>query len=424
MMRKSFEFRISDFGLANRPGHCLAFAVPKPETPNPGVHGAPVRRSLGEGGSVLVIVMITLLFTAFALVAFIEKAGNDLLVEQHDAEARRLRMEAYSALEVTLGVLEDFRAADNGLHSPAEGWTDPLTFAGYTPTEGRTVEVAFEDESGKISLPSADAATLSLLFQTWNVTKVDADALADALTGWMTRGHTYTSAIAPDYEQYSPAYNSPNRPLRSYSELAAIDKVRDMFYDEAGQPNDLWRRFTAAVSLLKFSKPNINGATPDALLALGQFEQSQQQNLNDFVAGSGNFTAQGPGYFQNMADAQRIAGPSGNLGAFTTTISALRILITVHDGSSQFRLATVVTPQGGGATTVTQTATPSRAPTTGATTPQQNQPRAGQANTAPSRTNTRQPNATASLKYPFTLLEIRENDEIPLPPAPPPAATQ
>src|SRR5437867_3170288 len=97
--------------------------------------GMPGLRTRAPRASVLVIVMITLLFTVFALVAFVEKAGNDLLVEQHDAEARRLRMEAYSALEVTLGVLEDFREAGNGLHSPAEGWSDPLGFAGYTPTE-------------------------------------------------------------------------------------------------------------------------------------------------------------------------------------------------------------------------------------------------------------------------------------------------
>jgi len=377
--------------------------------------------------SVLVIVMITLLFTAFALVAFIEKAGNDLLVEQHDAEARRLRMEAYSALEVTLGVLEDFREASNGLHSPAEGWNDPLAFAGYTPTEGRTIEVAFEDESGKISLPRTDAATLSRLFQTWDMTKTDADTLADSIMGWMQRGHTYTSAVAPDYEQYTPAYESPNRPLRSYQELAAIEKAREVFYDADGQPNELWKRFAAAVSLLNFPKPNINGAKPDALLALGQFQLTQQQNVNDFISGTGNYTATGPGYFQNMADAQRVAGPSGNLGAFGVTISALRIYITVHDGSSQFRLATVVTPQGGGATTVTQTATSQRTQASAAgarnATPQQNQPNAAQQNNRPPTTSARQP-AAASLKYPFTLLEIRENDEIPPQPAPPPAEPQ
>ena len=368
--------------------------------------------------------MITLLFTMFALVAFIEKAGNDLLVEQHDAEARRLRMEAYSALEVTLGVLEDFRAASNGLHSPAEGWSDPLGFAGYTPTEGRTIEITFEDESGKISLPRTDAPTLSRLFQTWEMTQGDADSLADSIMGWMQRGHTYTSAVPPDYEQVTPAYESPSRSMRSYHELAAIEKAREVFYDTDGQPNDLWRRFAAAVSLLNFPRPNINGAKPDALLALGQFQQSQQQNLNEYTSGTGAYLAQGPGYFQNMADAQRIAGPTGNLGAFGITISALRIFVTVHDGSSQFRLAAVFTPQGGGATTVTQTATSQRAQTSagagGTPAQQQNQPNAGQANNRQTQTAGRQSPAAASLRYPFTLLEIRENDEIPPPPPPPP----
>ncbi len=418
---KNFRFSILDSRLAEpRVGVAPAFSQSKIGKPKLKILPAP-------RASVLVIVMITLLFTAFALVAFIEKAGNDLLVEQHDAEARRLRMEAYSALEVTLGVLEDFREAGNGLHSPAEGWNDPLAFAGYTPTEGRTIEVAFEDESGKISLPRTDALTLSRLFQSWDMPKTDADTLADAIMGWMQRGHTYTSAMPPDYEQYTPAYESPNRPMRSYHELAAIDKAREVFYDADGQPNDLWKRFAAAVSLLNFTRPNINGAKPDALLALGQFQVSQQQNVNDFIAGTGNYTAQGPGYFQNMADAQRIAGPDGNLGAFSTTISALRIFITVHDGISQFKLAAVVTPQGGGATTVTTTATSQRTQASAAaarTSNQQNQPNAAQPNNRQTQTSTRQAGAAASLKYPFTLLEIRENDDIPSPPAPPPVEPQ
>jgi general secretion pathway protein K len=333
-------------------------------------------------------------------------------------------MEAYSALEVTLAVLEDFRQAANGLHSPAEGWNDPLTFAAYTPTEGRTVEVSFEDESGKISLPHADGPTLSRLFQTWDVAKTDADELADALMGWMQRGHVYSSSISPDYEQQTPAYEPPLRPLRSLQELAAIDSVRDKFYDADGRPADLWRRFAASVSLLSFTKPNINGAKPDALLALGQFDPTQQQNVNDYIAGSGNYTATGPGYFADLTDAQRIAGPNGNLGAFVTTISALRIFITVHDGQSQFRLAAVVTPQGGGATTVTTTATTTRAQTSATASrtvsQQQNEPNAAQQNARQPNATTRQNAAARSLNYPFTLLEIRENDEIPPSPAPPP----
>ena len=60
-------------------------------------------------GSVLIIVMVSLLFATFAVLAFMEKASVDLLVERREVLTNRLRAEAYSALEVTLGVLEDFR---------------------------------------------------------------------------------------------------------------------------------------------------------------------------------------------------------------------------------------------------------------------------------------------------------------------------
>ena len=64
---------------------------------------------LGRRGSIIVLVMVTLLFTAAALVTFLDKAGTDLLVEARAAQAARLRPDAYSALETTLAVLQDFR---------------------------------------------------------------------------------------------------------------------------------------------------------------------------------------------------------------------------------------------------------------------------------------------------------------------------
>ena len=126
---------------------------------------SPTPRDPRLRSSVIVLVLVTLVFTAAALTAFIEKASNDLLVEIREADAQRLRHEAFSAMEVTLAVLEDFRQADNGLHSTAEGWGDPLGWAGWSPSEGRTVEVTFEDESGKIPLAHADLTTLTNLFE-------------------------------------------------------------------------------------------------------------------------------------------------------------------------------------------------------------------------------------------------------------------
>jgi hypothetical protein len=375
---------------------------------------------------VLVIVMITLLFTTFALIAFIEKASVDLLVDQREAVARRLRMEAYSALEMTLGVLNEFREVGNGLRSPAEGWGDPLAFAGYTPAEGRVVEIMFEDESGKISLPRANALVLTNLFKNWEVDKTDAEALADALLGWMKRDHVYTSAVQPNYEADAIPHLPPGRSLRSFQELAAIEKVRETFYDSDGRPNALWKRFVDSVSLFDFARPNINGAKPDTLAALGQFDGTQQQNLADYLKGTGMFETKGPQFLQAPNEAQRITGPNGDTGAFAATISALRITLTVRDGLTEFRLSTVIAPPGG-ATTVQTTATATRTQTTGASAQtaaqRQNRPNASQVTNrpgAPASSNTQQQNAAArNLRYPFTLLEMRENDEIPSAPPPP-----
>ena len=117
-----------------------------------------MNRRSPKSGSILVIVMVTLIFTATALVMFLEKANNDLAVDARVIVANRLRREAYSAVEVTLATLVDFGLADNGLHSTGEGWGDPLKWAGWTPDPGHTVEVSFQDESAKIPLNHADSA--------------------------------------------------------------------------------------------------------------------------------------------------------------------------------------------------------------------------------------------------------------------------
>jgi hypothetical protein len=377
---------------------------------NRGQWDQPERRS----GSVLVIVMMTLLFAAFALIAFMERASNELLVEQRAAQNRRLRVEACSALETVLAVLEEFRSIDNGLRHPAEGWADPLGFAGYVPLDdNRSIEVTFEDESGKLSLPHANAVLLTNLFRNWGIAQTDAEGLADALMGWMHKNHVYASPILPDYEHGPIPYEPPGRSLRSFGELAAIEKVREFFYQPDGRPNEYWSRFAESISLFDFQRPNINGALPDTLAALGRFNETQQQGVADYLRGAGTFLSQGPGYFQDVAAAQQVAGASGDLTGFASTISALRVRITVREGGAQFRLSAVISPPNG-ATTVQATATSQRtqASATGA------QVQANQS----SRSNAEQANVAATaaraganarnLRYPFTILEMRENAEI------------
>lgn len=354
-------------------------------------------------GSVLVIVLVTLMFATFALVAFVEKASDDLIVEAREASAIRLRKEGYSALEVTLGVLEDFRQVNGALHSPAEGWADPLGFAGWEPQNGRTVDVVFEDESGKLSLPHVESVTFVNLFKGWGMAQSDAERLADSLLGWMRKDHVSSSARQPDYEQGPIPYLPPQRSLRTYAELAAIDYARQVFYDEKGQPNELWHRFVNAISLLDFKQTNLNGLNGSLLNDLGVIDISQQRQFDDYRNGTGAQARRGPGFFENPSDAAGILGAQ-TLSGFGTQISALRINLTVKEGRSSFRLSVVVAPVSGGAKLVAEAPSPSdptssqNAPTTAAS--------------APAATGSDAQAAAKKLNYPFTLLEIRENAEI------------
>jgi hypothetical protein len=370
--------------------------------------------------SVLVLVLVTLLFTTVALVAFIEKAGVELMVDVRTSEAKRLRLEALSALEVTIAVLEDFREADNGLHSPAEGWGDPLTWADWSPSEGRTVEVSFQDESGKIPLSHIDMTTLTNLFVYWQMAPADAEKLADAITGWMKQGYVYSSALTPDYQDAEPAYAEPGRPMRSFSELSAVAYAKDVFFDEHGLPSANYWRFVDDVSVFNFPQPNANGANADVLAAVGQYTPAQVQHMSDYTAGKGQYAQEGQQWFKDTTTLGAIAGAGGSSTQFGTTITALRVNITVHEGHSMYRMSAVVAPQGGATTNQTNavnaTAAASSASTTATT--------SVTATAQPSSTATsaaRSAAAAQSINYPFTLLQILEDDEIPQsPPAPPP----
>lgn len=378
----------------------------------------PARRLRGDGGSVILLVLMTLLLTAFALTKYLEKTAVDLLADAREARAGRLRVQAYSALETTLGVLQEFIAADGALHSPTEGWSNPLEFASYAPPEGLTVQATLEDESGKISLSHADYQSLRDLFVLLGQKQSDAERLADALLVWMQPGYDPVnsfSARATDYEHAAVPHDPPGRALHSFSELASIAFVRDQLYDANGQPNGLWRNFVDSVSLFDFTQPNVNSGRETTLAAIGSYDATSVKLVGDYLGGLGSYSRQGPAYFHN---AQEVAGlvSQGTAGSkLGTEVRCLRVTITVREGQALYRLSAVVAPPGGAAlppatppaststSNADSTATQDNA-TTGAG--------SSAAAAAPTSAAAAGSQAQPALNYPFTLLEIRENDGI------------
>jgi len=365
-----------------------------------------------RSGSVLLIVLVTLVFATSALLLFIEKASTDLLVPIREADAGRLRVEAYSALETTLAVLEDFRAVAEGLQSPAEGWGDPLGFASYEPAEGRTVEVTLEDESAKLPLPNVKPSVIVDLLEYWKVPKIEAERIADSLLVWMSKDFTPTgigASTAQDYDSLALPFAPPQRSLRSFAELAAIEGVRQAFFDEAGNPNELHQHFVETFSLYDFPSPNINGARLEPLVAQKIFDEQQLIRIKDYVAGAGSFQGQGPGFFKTTRSIAAVAGGETSGLGFATTVQALRITVTVRQGLSSFRLTTVVAPTGGAKIVSASNADAgdsSEAAEAAGAEPSRPTPPPVASNTPATAVP-----KTVDLKYPFTFLEIRENDK-------------
>jgi general secretion pathway protein K len=206
--------------------------------------------------------------------------------------------------------------------------------------------------------------------------------------------------------------------MRSFTELAAVDVAKEAFFDETGGPNGNYWRFVNDCSLFTYSQPDANGANADVMAAVGQYTDAQQQHISDYANGTGQYASQGQQWFQNTTTLASVAGLGGNASVFGTTITALRVNITVHDGQSQYRLSAVVSPQGGATMNTTQATNAANAATGSAATATTQLSSTAQ----PSSTATTAATATAasqSINYPFTLLELLEDDDIPLPPPPP-----
>jgi len=392
------------------------------------------RRPARRRGSVILLVLMGLLLTAYAMTKYLERTTIDLLADARDARDERLRVEAYSALETTLAVLQEFRSVNGTLISPTEGWGDPLGFAGYTPPAGLTVTVSLEDESGKIPLPHADFATLRDLFLLLDQKPTDAERLADALLVWMQPGYEPVdsfSARSTDYERSAIPFDPPQRSLHSFSELGSIKFVRDLMFDDRGQPNDLWQRFVDSVSLFDFNQPNINGARETTLAALGGYDDTNVRKIEDYLGGAGSYAREGPTYFHTQQDVAALVGQAMASPKLGTQVSCLQVNVTVREGSTSFNLSAVVAPPGGArlppadppTTPSANTGTTPSALTTSAT---PNPSDAGQSGSNQSGSAASDATTGAAtppvLNYPFTLLEIRENDQI-TPAAPTPASS-
>lgn len=351
-------------------------------------------------GSALVMTLFLVFLAALAMSRFIEKAYAEILGEALYVERDRLRLEAYSALETTVAVLYDMTRVEGALRAPEQGWGDPFAYAGVELPEGVSVEVNFIDEMGKISLPQAGRDRLLRLFEVLGFAAIESQDLADALLEWITpaAAESVTTTLR-EYERAEIPYRPPQRPLRSFYELAAIAGFREAFFDAQGVPNSRFYELTRLVSLYRFPQVNVNSASPAVIgiwADIGEREAIQLSQEPDRERGQ-------RGFFEDLAEASAHFGMPLPAALFNVATTCLRAQIVVSEGGSSYVLTTVIAPAGASANLVPPSP---RQPSTPATPPDR---RGRRQQGRPIRPGTQQEQAVG---YPFVFLEIRENDAI------------
>jgi hypothetical protein len=350
-------------------------------------------------GSILVFVLALIVLLSVLSTRLMEETVQEL---RHVSQFHRrddLRMHAYSALDLTVGVLSEFQLLEGKLYAAGQGWGDPIGYSGLSPLDPSVRwSIRLTDETAKLSLAEISEKDLVNVFALMHsrgsslLDEDDGQPYYDALMDWQDKDEDERDEGAEDdhYEGLQDPYFTPGRPLNNFEELRMIkgfafdpyeSEYTGLFYDESGNETDNMRDFQSSFSFFYDGPVNVNGLSA----FLSRFLSGDDGSLHeDFLNGP---SERGEPFYTNMSDPSltRMMGKTGiPLGV---TASVFRVEISIDKGRSNFLLHAVLGIES-------------------RKTSARRQPNPSQSSQRPrSQKNT-------SLKYPFRILSLRENENL------------
>lgn len=299
-------------------------------------------------GAILMAVLGFVFLMAIFVVQFLEIATRQMRARAVELGRSDLRTTAYSAMEVTLAVLNEFKEIDEGINSPAQGWGDPIDYADLQWPEGVDVKVTIEDETGKLPMNPAPEADLKLLLEQLGIDISDADIMIDSLMDWTDEDdlHRLNGAEDSYYDRQDPPLKPANGPLTSFEPLRYIRGFDEFFFDEDGVPKPEFYSFTDAVSLHNTHKINVNTARADIMAMLGESTGFDEKSFGDELAGQDRIPGNYDDNIIRSEDDLRAAGYTGDTGGIGYEVAVARINVDVSSGDKRFRLSGLVELQG------------------------------------------------------------------------------
>jgi len=358
---------------------------------------------------------------AFIVVAFMQDATSRIRYYGLFHNRDDLRVYAYSGLEISLAVINQFREIDQGLWGPAQGWNDPLAFAGISFAEDNvSVTATVRDESGKFPLKDIDDELLRRIFETLGFDLARAEELTDALLDWMDEDdlRRLNGYDGEDYERDDLPHRARNRMIASWDELELIHGFREAFWDEDGRPLPELAQLRSILSLKSPGPININAASPLVLAVLGELGAVNPDFIDDYRNGIDGVAGTADDRIIREKSDAMFSGESANIG---TEAAVLEVTVEARRGEAVFMVSALVSWSGSNPTAGLQTSGPDNTgdePDDTPEPPADGDPANGSQRPAPRRLgdtsiNPRNTAGSASqLGYPFKIISLTENRKI------------
>ena len=345
-------------------------------------------------GSILVFILALIVLLSVLCLRLMEEGIREARHLDQFHRKDDLRIHAYSALDIAVGVLSEFKMFEGKLYSPAQGWGNPLAYAGISPTEeGVTWSVRLIDESAKVPITKVkekDLVALFALMQAEEDSLVDDDdgqPFYDSMMDWVDENDEEREEGAEDdyYEGLEHPYFTPGKKINSFEEFRMIkgfahdpeDPDRTgIFFDARGIETGNMRVFRESFSFFNQGPVNVNNASPFLMRFLcGDDERLYEEFME------GPSTGNGEGFYTNPNDPGMSPLRGNSSIALSTSVTMFRVEVTVNRGMANFQLHAVLSYGG---------------------------------NLAPQTGSVRRPPAKKgpNLGYPFKVLSIRENENM------------
>ena len=347
-------------------------------------------------GSILVFILVVIVVISVLSLRLIEEGIREI---NHLSQFHRrddLRMHAYSAMDVAVGVLNEFKLIEGKLYSPAQGWGDPMSYAGVAPLDESVIwSVRLIDESAKVPIYKVNEKDMTALFALMMaeeeslVDEDDGEPFFDSMMDWVDGDDEERDEGAEDdyYEGLESPYFTPDKKINNFEEFRLIKGFphdpedpddSGIFFDELGNETVNMKHFRDSFSFFNDGPVNINNASPFLKKFLcGDDERLYEDLMEGPVAG-------GEPYYVNP-NSQNIMAMRGKRNvSIGTSATVFRVEVTVTRGKANFQLHAILS---------SGTSMAPRPPGPG-----------GRGKIGAS--------SSQKLKYPFRVLSIRENENL------------